>query len=105
MKEAGEKLLGHAHAASASEPAGSASAGGADKAKAANDAAGEAIKAYIEKQGLKATGLTVTFDGATSTVTVYGVAADQATKEKIVLSAGNVQGVEKVNDQMTVDQS
>jgi nucleoid-associated protein YgaU len=75
----------------------------ADKQKAANDAAADSIMAYIESQGLKATGLTVTFDGATATV--YGVAPDQATKEKIVLCCGNVQGVAAVNDQMTVDQS
>jgi nucleoid-associated protein YgaU len=36
---------------------------------------------------------------------VYGVAPDQATKEKIVLSAGNVAGVAKVNDMMSVDRS
>ena len=37
--------------------------------------------------------------------TVYGIADDQATKEKIILCAGNVHGVVGVNDQMTVDQS
>jgi len=54
---------------------------------------------------LSATGLTVTFDGATSTVSVYGVAPDQATKEKIGLCCGNVAGVAKVNNMMSVDQS
>ena len=53
---------------------------------------------------MKATGLTVTFGSATATATVYGVAPDQATKEKIVLCCGNVSGVVAVNDQMTVDQ-
>ena len=38
-------------------------------------------------------------------MSVYGVAPDQATKEKIVLAAGNVAGVEKVNDMLTVDKS
>ena len=33
-----------------------------------------------------------------------GVAADQATKEKIVLCCGNVSGVAKVNDMLTVEQ-
>ena len=41
----------------------------------------------------------------TSTVTVYGIAPDQQTKEKIVLCCGNVTNVASVNDQMTVDQS
>jgi nucleoid-associated protein YgaU len=96
IKEAGEKLFNH------DPPPASAST---DEVKAANDQAADAIVAYIEAQGLKATGLTVTYDGATGTVTVYGVAPDQATKEKIVLCCGNVKNVASVNDQMTVDQS
>ena len=102
IKEAGEKLFGKGKAQEAMAAA-QADPSSADKQKAANDAAADAIMAYIESQGPKATGLTVTFDG--STATVYGVADTQATKEKIVLSAGNVQGVASVNDQMTVDQS
>jgi nucleoid-associated protein YgaU len=96
IKEAGEKLFHH------DTPAASASA---DEIKAANDHAGDAIKTYIEAQGLKATGLTVMYDGKTGTVTVYGVAPDQQTKEKIILCCGNVRNVASVNDQMTVDQS
>lgn len=102
IKEAGEKLFGKGKAQE-TMAAAQADPSSADKQKAANDAASDAIMAYIESQGLKATGLTVTFDG--STATVYGVADTQATKEKIVLCAGNVQGVASVNDQMTVDQS
>jgi len=102
IKEAGEKLFGKGKTQTAMAEA-QADPSSADKQKAANDAAADAIMAYIESQGLKATGLTVTFDG--STATVYGVAPDQATKEKIVLCCGNVQGVASVNDQMTVDQS
>ena len=96
IKEAGEKLFQHDT---------SPTSASADEVKAANDKAADAIAAYIEAQGLKATGLTVTYDGATGTVTVYGVAPDQATKEKIVLCCGNVKNVESVNDQVTVDQS
>jgi nucleoid-associated protein YgaU len=47
-------------------------------------------------------GLSVAFDGTTSTVTVSGQAPDQATKEKILLCCGNVAGVAAVNDLMTV---
>jgi nucleoid-associated protein YgaU len=102
IREAGEKLFGkgkaqEAMAAAKGDPSDAA------KTKAANDAAADAILAYIQSQGLKATALTVTFDG--STATVYGVADSQETKEKIVLCAGNVHGVEAVNDRMTVDQS
>ena len=96
IKEAGEKLFHH------DTPAAAASA---DAVKAANDKAGDAIMAYIEAQGLKATGLTVMYDGKTGTVTVYGVAPDQQTKEKIILCCGNVRNVASVNDQMTVEQS
>ncbi|HTS21841.1 MAG TPA: peptidoglycan-binding protein LysM [Casimicrobiaceae bacterium] len=102
IKEAGEKLFGKGQAQT-TMAAAQADPSSADKQKAANDAAADAIQGYIEQQGLRATGLTVTFDG--STATVYGVADNQATREKIVLCCGNVQGVASVNDQMTVDQS
>ncbi|MGH8313803.1 MAG: peptidoglycan-binding protein LysM [Steroidobacterales bacterium] len=99
IKEAGEKLFGKGEA-HAQMPATSP-----DQVKAANDAAADAILAYINQQGLEATGLTVTFDGASATASVYGVAPDQATKEKIILCCGNVAGVSAVNDKMSVDQS
>ena len=77
----------------------------AAKLQAANSAAGDAILDYVKSQNLSATGLTVTYDGATSTVSVFGVAPDQATREKIVLCCGNVAGVVAVKDMMSVDQS
>ncbi len=104
VKDAGEKLFGRGHAQAAMTEAKSDPASEA-KAKAANDAAGDAIVGYIKAQNLNATGLTVTFDGASSSVTVYGVAPDQATREKIVLCAGNVAGVASVKDMMSVDKS
>ncbi|HTP99271.1 MAG TPA: peptidoglycan-binding protein LysM [Casimicrobiaceae bacterium] len=104
VKEAGEKLFGKGQAQTAMSAAG-ADPGNAEKAAAANAAAGDAILDYIKSQNLSATGLTVTFDGASSTATVYGVAPDQATKEKIALCAGNVTGVSAVDNRMTVDQS
>jgi nucleoid-associated protein YgaU len=104
MKEAGEKLFGRGQAQAAMTEV-KADPGNADKVTAANSAAGDAILTYIKAQNLTATGLTVTFDGATSTVSVYGVAPDQATREKIVLCCGNVAGVAAVKDMMSVDQS
>jgi nucleoid-associated protein YgaU len=104
VKEAGEKLFGGGKAKEAMAQAAAAPADAA-AVKAANDIAGDAVLAYVKSQGLSATGLTVTYDGATTSVTVFGVAPDQATKEKIVLCCGNVAGVSKVNDMMTVDQS
>ena len=104
VKEAGEKLFGHGQAQAAMTEAKS-SPDDAAKSAAANAAAGDAILDYIKSQNLAATGLTVTFDGATSTASVYGVAPDQATKEKIALCAGNVAGVSAVNNLMSVDKS
>ena len=104
VKEAGEKLFGRGTAQAAMKESAAAPADAA-KSKAANDAAGDAILDYIKSQSLSATGLTVTFDGATATVSLYGVAPDQATKEKIALAAGNVAGVSAVNNMMSVDKS
>jgi nucleoid-associated protein YgaU len=104
VRDAGEKLFGRGRADAAMKEA-KAEPNNEAKMQAANAAAGDAILEYIKAQNLAATGLTVTFDGATSVVSVYGVAPDQATKEKIVLAAGNVAGVERVNDMLTVDKS
>ena len=98
IKEAGEKLfnLGKAYADAV------AAATPADLA-ALNQKAADAILAYIKTQRLDAQNLAIAYDGASMTVTVSGAAADQATREKIVLCCGNVSSVEKVNDQMTVN--
>ena len=58
-----------------------------------------------KRKALTITGLVVTFDAASSTVNIFGVAADQATKEKALLCCGNVAGVSNVNDNMSVDLS
>ena len=59
----------------------------------------------IAKFDFKVTALTVNFDVASGTARVFGVAADQETKEKVILAAGNVAGVAAVQDMMTVDRS
>lgn len=96
IQEAGEKLFGKTPAASAP---GAAATPDID---ALNATAGQAIEKYIASQQLAAEGLDVVYDGATQTVTVSGVAPDQATKEKIVLCCGNVAAVAQVNDLLTV---
>lgn len=106
IKDAGEKLFGHKEAdAAAAAAAASEDAAAQEKLATTNRAAGDAIQTYIEAQGLQITGLVVTFDAASSTVNVFGIAADQATKEKALLCAGNVSGVANVNDNMSVDLS
>jgi nucleoid-associated protein YgaU len=100
IKEAGEKLFGKGEAKAAQEAAErEASAANVERL---NRVAGDAIATYINAMNLKVDGLDVSFDGATGTVTVSGVAADQATKEKVVLCCGNVEKVATVNDMMTV---
>ncbi|MCD6734734.1 MAG: peptidoglycan-binding protein LysM [Burkholderiaceae bacterium] len=93
IKDAGEKLFGRGEAQAAAS---------ADKAAAANAAAGKAIEDYIAAMKLSADGLKVEFDGANATVSVSGTAPDQATREKIVLCCGNVAGVGNVIDNMSV---
>lgn len=102
VKDAGEKLFGSgsakaAEAAPTSTPANSA--------EDANTTAATAIRNYITALGLDAEGLEVSFDGTSSTVIVSGAAADQATREKILLAAGNVAGVAQVEDRMSVASS
>ncbi len=96
LKEAGEKLFGKKPeiAAAVAEPTN------AEKVASANEVASTAIKDYIRTQNLPADDLTITFDGATRTVTVSGTVATQEMKEKIVLCCGNVDGVAAVNDQL-----
>jgi len=101
IKEAGEKLFGKGEAKAAQDAA--AADPSDDKVDAANHAAGDAIEAYIAQMGLTATGLTITVDGSQGKVTVFGVAPDQATHEKIILCCGNVEGVESVDDKMSVN--
>ena len=76
LRDAGEKLFNAPKAAPAP-----AEAAPAPDVAALNATASQAIARYIASQGLQADGLDVRDDGATQTVTVSGVAPDQATKE------------------------
>ena len=100
LKDAGEKLFRHAPEQARAAPA--LAAASQPNVAQLNETAGAAIEKFIAAQGLKADGLDVKFDGASQTVTVSGVARDQATKEKIVLCCGNVANVAKVDDKLTV---
>ncbi|REF01269.1 peptidoglycan-binding protein LysM [Cupriavidus plantarum] len=101
IREAGEKLFGKGEAKAAQDAVRADAS--TEKVEAANRAAGDAIEAYIRQMGLEATGLTVTVDGSQGKVTVFGVAPDQATREKIILCCGNVEGVDQVEDKMSVN--
>ena len=101
IADAGEKLLSTSATNAPTAPVAGASS--PDVAQF-NATAGNAIAKYIATQNLTAQDLKVAYDGASKTVTVTGVAPDQATKEKIVLCCGNVHSVAKVDDQLTVAQ-
>lgn len=96
VREAGEKLFGRKDVEQAKAESAQ------DKLAELNQKAAASITAYIAAQGFDTSGLTVAFDGASSTVSVAGVVADQATREKVLLCCGNVDGVEHVNDSLTV---
>ena len=103
IKEAGEKLFGRGEAQAAQIAV--AAAPTPENIQALSKAAGDAIVTYIGTMNLDVQSLAVAFDAPTGTVTVSGVAPDQATKEKVLLCCGNVASVQSVNDMMTVAQS
>jgi nucleoid-associated protein YgaU len=108
IADAGEKLLGgstsHGSTSGGSTSGQQSAAAPAAQTDAAalNTAAAAAIGRYVASQKLTAQNLDIKYDGASKTVTVSGVAPDQATKEKIVLCCGNVSSVAKVDDRLTV---
>lgn len=77
----------------------------AQKANKAKEAAAEAkkgkqLEAHIAKLGLKGKSLNVRFDDGVAYVS--GRVANRATKEKIILAVGNVEGVSQVRDTLRV---
>src|SRR5690606_36427677 len=57
---------------------------------------------HVKKLGLKYEILTITLRG--DDVVLQGKVANQSDSEKIVLAVGNVEGVDTVDDQMTVSE-
>ena len=71
-----------------------------DESKAAPQTpAADAIAAEIKAHGLEAPDLKVLVEG--DTVKISGSAPDAATREKIILAAGNVAGIARVDDAIT----
>jgi nucleoid-associated protein YgaU len=75
VKNAGKSLFGSAEAA---EPTA------------------EGLQKELDDLGLNSEGLEIKVDG--DKVTVGGAAVDQATKEKVILAVGNIEGVAAVED-------
>lgn len=63
---------------------------------------GNALMRHVMQLGLEVEKLRVDYDDGVATVT--GAAADQATRERVVLAVGNTEGVAQVDDQMTVEE-
>lgn len=63
----------------------------------------KALVARVKALRLKVTDLDIQYDKGTATV--MGMAADKATKEKVLLAVGNVKGVAKVKDSLVVGMS
>ena len=92
IKEAGEKLFGHKEAEQADSP---------EEKTRLNQAAAQAIFEHINSLGLKWSNLMVSF--TSGQVSISGSTPDQENREKIILAAGNVQGVDNVEDHLTVE--
>ena len=92
IKEAGEKLFGHKEAEQADSP---------EEKTRLNQAAAQAIFDHINSLGLKWSNLMVNF--MSGQVSFSGSTPDQENREKIILAAGNVQGVDNVEDHLTVE--
>ena len=93
IKNAGEKLFG--------KDENEVAAAAASNVDDLNAKAAAAIQTYVEQQNLGLSGLSVAFDGASSTVTLAGEAPSQEVAEKAVLAAGNVTGVSNVVNNLT----
>jgi len=60
----------------------------------------EALHKEVARHGLKVEGLHIDLEG--SSVAVCGSCPDQAEREKVILALGNVEGIDCVDDQLTV---
>ena len=92
IKEAGEKLFGHKEVAEAVSP---------EEKTRLNQVAAQAIYDHINSLGLKSSGLMVSY--LSGQVTIAGSTPDQENREKVILAAGNVLGVDHVEDKLTVE--
>ena len=73
----------------------------AEAVKVANAAAAQKMVKTAADLGLEVQSMQVVIDGDTAIVS--GLAADQATKEKVVLVVGNTNGIAQVDDRMEVE--
>jgi nucleoid-associated protein YgaU len=107
VKEAGERIVENAKAAARFGPADAPEPTRAPSSpdNTGGKSAGDAIADYIRAQNLEVSDLKVAFEASSSTVRVSGTAKDQPTKEKVILCCGNISGVEKVIDELSVKEA
>jgi nucleoid-associated protein YgaU len=86
IKEAGEKLFGSDNA----------------EQDAANRSAGAAITAYIQSLQLPVSDLSIDVDKAAHSAQVSGIVPNQEAREKVILASGNVEGIDKIEDKLTI---
>lgn len=106
IKNAGAKIFGNKEAEEAKKKLE------AEKKEAHDRAVTERIaEDYVRSMGLEVQDLDITIEDfmapgdteAKETARIAGVASDQATREKVVLAVGNVNGVSRVSDEMVVN--
>jgi len=99
VKDAGKKIFGGAAEAEAKDTAAKA-ASEEDARKAADRYRAAALVRFVNGLGLEVADLTVKVHGETATL--KGTCASQEIREKVVLAVGNVAGISKVDDGLTV---
>jgi len=118
VKNAGAKIgIGKSTSEEAEEKAGQAAAAAAARAKGAAAAAERQVASekkeqvaevrksfelekHVRSMGFEVDDLDITFDDGKATIT--GAVDDNATRERVILTVGNVDGVGQVDDQLRV---
>lgn len=95
LKEAGKKIFGGSDDAAKSADGGVA----ADMVSTLRSGA---LHKLLDSMNLDVSDVGISVEG--STATVSGTAGDQATKEKVTLTLGNVEGIDAVENHMEVSE-
>ncbi len=100
IKNAGAKIFGSKRTET---PVADRSVPAPEPTKAEVDAAmARDLESLVRGLGIQVDSLSIDFDSATDTATIYGTVNSVADQEKVVLSAGNVNGVAVVMEHLQV---
>ncbi len=94
IRDAGKKIFGSKEEIQQQNPSANADAIRQQQVSA--------LRAHVQSLGLNIQNLDVRFDAADGEVVLTGQAASRADYEKAALMAGNVSGIFKVDNQMTI---